>query len=312
MSNKFTKKEKKRVEAENNDDVVKIIEGDKYYYDDKPILKGLNFGVEKGQIFSLLGPNGSGKTLIFDLFIRRTYLDYGKVWIKHQEVNEKIPPNAMMGACLQTETHWDTLTVKQNLTVMGKIRGMNDQEAEEAVELLMNTLDLQRHSAKQARHLSAGTQRKLNVAMAVIGGPELLLLDSPTTGVDPVGRNQIWALLKKLVKVKNSTVLLSTHYTEDAELVADKLGIVVNGTIVNIGTISELRKSFIEHYIVIDEVEEGFLEMLVSNVKRIIPEAELMPQSENKVIKFKVRFEELRNCFNKLGAFNSNEVLSYC
>jgi len=207
--------------------MIKIIEGDKYYPgdpDDKPILTGLNFGVEKGQILCLLGPNNSGKTLIFDLFIRRTYLDHGKVFIKNQEISEKSPPNAIIGACLQSETHWDTLTVKQNLTVMAYIRGMSDQEAEEAVEIFMNALDLRKHSGKQARHLSAGTQRKLNVALALIGGPELLLLDTPTTGVDPVGRNQIWTLLKKLVEVRKSTILLSTHYTEDAELVADKLG----------------------------------------------------------------------------------------
>ena len=192
---------------ENSQDMVRILGGEKYYPNNTRILWNLNFGVEKGQIFCLLGPNHSGKSLIFDVLNRRTFLDSGSVFIKGQEISKKLPSTAITGACLQTDTHSDSLTVRQNLMVIATIRGMSHQEANEAVEQIMHALDLHRHSSKFASHLSAGTQRKLNVALALIGGPELLLLDTPTTGVDPVGRNQIWTLLKKLVKVKNSTVL---------------------------------------------------------------------------------------------------------
>jgi len=222
--NNFITQEKARLNAENNQDMVKILGGEKYYPNNSKILWNLNFGVEKGQIFCLLGPNHSGKSLVFDILNRRTFLDSGNIFVKGKEVSKKHPSTAITGACLQSDSHWGTLTVKQNLMVVAAIQGMSNQEVDEAVEQIMHALDLHRHSSKQARHLSAGTQRKLNVAMALIGGPELLLLDTPTTGVDPVGRNQIWTLLKKLVKVKKSTILLSTHYTEDAELVADKLG----------------------------------------------------------------------------------------
>ncbi len=204
--------------------MIKILGGEKCYPGCSNILSNLSFGVEKGQILCLLGSNFSGKSIIFDILNRRTPLDFGKIYIKNQDVTKNASSTAITGACLQSDAHSDGLTVKQNLIVIALLRGMSIQEADESAENLMHALDLQRHSSKFARHLSAGTQRKLNVAMALIGGPELVLLDTPTTGVDPVGRNQIWTLLKKLVKVKNSTVLISTHYTEDAELVADKLG----------------------------------------------------------------------------------------
>jgi len=290
-SNDFIRQERERVFAQNNQDVINILGGEKYYapYEhvrERQILKNINFGVEKGQIFCLLGPNHSGKTLIFDVLNRRTFLDLGLIKIKGQYVGRKSCSKAITGACLQSDSHWDTLSVKQNLMVIAYSRGMNEKEASDWTESLMRALDLKRHSSTEAWHLSAGTRRKLSVAMALIGGPELVLLDSPTTGVDPAGRNQIWTLLKKLVKVKGSTVLISTHYTEDAELVADKLGIIVNGTMMTLGSISALRKSHLMHFILIEKVAEGFMKNLIEIVQGVIPEAE--PETKDQGVTFQV------------------------
>ena len=187
-------------------------------------LKDLTFGAETAKIFCLLGPNGAGKTTTLNIIGNTIPLTSGSVQINNQELFGIPDPDYAPGICLQSDMLWDFLTVEQHLKIYALFKGIFREDVGKNVEELIHILGLESFRNRQVEHLSGGTKRKLSVALAVIGAPKLIILDEPTTGVDPLGRNQIWTLLKNLAQKRRSTVLISTHYMEDAELVADKLG----------------------------------------------------------------------------------------
>ena len=202
-------------------DMIRLINVNKKYPKGHKALHNLNFGVEKGQIFCLLGPNGAGKTTTFDILTKKISFDSGQIEFQGQDfADSKMLPT--IGLCPQSNILWDFMTVEEHLKVYSYIKGISN--IDENILFQMKSLGLETHSHKKVSQLSGGTKRKLCVALAVLGAPDIILLDEPTTGVDPIGRNQIWNLLKTICKEKPVTILLSTHYIEDAELVADKLG----------------------------------------------------------------------------------------
>jgi len=207
-----------------NQDAVKMIQGRRIYPDGWQALWDLNFGVGSGQIFCLLGPNGAGKTTTFDIITRQSMITHGKVFIYGQELIKDVKPNYNTGFCLQSDVLWDDLTVEQHFRLYSCLKGLDDSGTKENIEYVSKALGMEKYLEKQVKTLSGGTKRKLSVALAIIGSPEIIVLDEPTTGVDAIGRSQIWKLLKILAEKKKSAVLISTHYMEDAELVADKLG----------------------------------------------------------------------------------------
>ncbi len=178
-------------------------------------LHNLTFGVEKSQIFCLLGPNGAGKTTSFGIMTKRLPYEAGELVIKKD--------NLQIGLCLQTDALWESLSVEQHLKTYAALKGLSKQQTNQSVAYLLDSFGLKEHSNKKARKISGGMKRKLGAALAIMGDPDLLFLDEPTTGLDPVGRSQLWNLLTELTQRKGSTVVVSTHYVEDAELVADKL-----------------------------------------------------------------------------------------
>ena len=216
--------EQTRLASESNQDMIKLIGVNKMYPNGFKALRNLNFGVEKGQIFCMLGPNGAGKTTTFNLLTKKTSITSGTIEYQGHEFEEKLCPSHTIGICPQANTLWAYLTVQEHLRVYAYLKGIPTMEAKETISFLLVALGLEEHSQKKVSQLSGGTKRKLCVALAVIGAPDIILLDEPTTGVDPLGRNQIWNLLKMIERIKPVAIVLSTHYMEDAELVADKLG----------------------------------------------------------------------------------------
>jgi len=276
--------EKARVGTEENQDIIKFVDVGKVYTNGCQALEDLSFGIRKGQIFCLLGPNGAGKTTTFDILTKKTRVTSGQVSIQQQE-------KLTTGICLQSDTLWTGLTVRQHLRIYSLMKGLCKADALEGIEYLMSKLGLKEHAEKRVKQLSGGTKRKLSVALALLGGPDLVVLDEATTGVDPIARNQIWELLKTLSEKKKTTVLISTHYMEDAELVADKLGILINGTLESVGSISELRKRYEEYSVIIKGIEDDSVDYLKDMIKNIIPKAQVDPTAnQSKALTFKVIF----------------------
>jgi len=293
--------EQNRINAEINQDLIKFVDVEKAYMNGCHAVEKLSFGIESGQIFCLIGPNGAGKTTTFDILTQKIRASSGQVYIQGQEL-DKVKKGFTFGLCLQSDTLWTSLTVRQHLRIYSLMKGLKKKETLEAIEYLINKLGLKEHAEKRVKNLSSGTKRKLSVALALIGGPEIIILDEATTGVDPVGRNQIWELLKLLSEKRKTTVFISTHYMEDAELVADRLGILVSGRLESVGRVAELRKKYEEYSVIIKNIEDDSVEYIKEIVKNIIPKAKasinqkgLMFKVPPKVMKFSQLFIELEN-----------------
>ena len=133
-------------------------------------------------------------------------------------------PFAKAGICMQTNTLWDKLTVRQHLKVYAILKGLTALESDEVITFLLKSLSMQQDVHKQVWQLSGGTRRKLCAAIALIGAPELVFLDEVSTAMDPMARRQVWTLLRGVMKETQGTTIMTTHYMEEAEMVADKIG----------------------------------------------------------------------------------------
>ena len=219
----------------------------------------LNLHVNNKEIFSLLGVNGAGKTTTFRMLTSQMYPTKGQIFIKGVPLqsNQFYANRKSVGYCPQESIIFDYLTVKEHLYYYAQIKGIPQSEIPNACEDIIQIMDLQQYAHKVASKLSGGNKRKLSVSVALIGCPPIVLLDEPTTGIDPKARRKLWA---SLIKAKeNSTILLTTHSMEEAEALSDRIAIMVNGTIRCLGSSQELKLKYGEYYVVQAKFKEPSL-----------------------------------------------------
>jgi ABC-2 type transport system ATP-binding protein len=204
-------------------------------YGDLEAVRGISFEVERGEVFGLLGPNGAGKTTTVEILEGYRRRDGGSI-----EVLGADPASARgdwrerIGVVLQSSAMYETLTVAESLRLFA---GYYDQPrpVDEVVELV----GLGEKRDDVVRRLSGGQRRRLDLGLALVGDPELIFLDEPTTGFDPHARRQAWETLRSLRSL-GKTILLTTHYLDEAERLADRVGVLRQGEIVAVGPPREL------------------------------------------------------------------------
>ena len=228
--------------SENNIVVVKDLE--KKYKSGTHAVKGINFEVKKGEIFGMLGPNGAGKTTTLQMMGTLLNITNGKIKILEYDVeSDSSNVRENIGFALQ-EAGFDSLsTVKELIAFHVKLFGFRGVEIDRRVEQSLSLLDLHQYSDQMIPELSGGTQRRLDLAVSLVHDPKLLILDEPTTGLDPAHRSDLWTLLKKLKTEKGITIVLSTHYMEEADVLCDRLAIIDSGEIVAMDTPQKLKKT---------------------------------------------------------------------
>ena len=228
--------------SENNIVVVKDLE--KKYKSGTHAVKGINFEVKKGEIFGMLGPNGAGKTTTLQMMGTLLNITNGKIKILEYDVeSDSSNVRENIGFALQ-EAGLDSLsTVKELIAFHVKLFGFRGVEIDTRVEQSLSLLDLHQYSDQMIPELSGGTQRRLDLAVSLVHDPKLLILDEPTTGLDPAHRSDLWTLLKKLKTEKGITIVLSTHYMEEADVLCDRLAIIDSGEIVAMDTPQKLKKT---------------------------------------------------------------------
>tara|TARA_B100001248_G_scaffold181603_1_gene138230 strand:- start:840 stop:1796 length:957 start_codon:yes stop_codon:yes gene_type:complete len=228
--------------SENNIVVVKDLE--KKYKSGTHAVKGINFEVKKGEIFGMLGPNGAGKTTTLQMMGTLLNITNGKIKIlKYDVESDSSNVRENIGFALQ-EAGLDSLsTVKELIAFHVKLFGFRGVEIDRRVEQSLSLLDLHQYSDQMIPELSGGTQRRLDLAVSLVHDPKLLILDEPTTGLDPAHRSDLWTLLKKLKTEKGITIVLSTHYMEEADVLCDRLAIIDSGEIVAMDTPQKLKKT---------------------------------------------------------------------
>ncbi len=220
-------------------------------YGDVQAVAGIDFDVAPGQIFGLLGPNGAGKTTTVEILEGLRTPDGGEVRVLGVDVTkgaDALKPR--IGVSLQTAALYPRLTVTEVLDLFRSFYPRPRQTAE-----LIAALELGERRNAQTKVLSGGQRQRLAVALALVNDPELVFLDEPTTGLDPAARRSLWDLIRGL-KAAGRTVLLTTHYMEEAEMLCDRLAIMDHGRILEMGTVNELiSKRFHERAVRFDRLD---------------------------------------------------------
>jgi ABC-2 type transport system ATP-binding protein len=213
-------------------------------YGDFEAVKGVDFSVAEGEIFGLLGPNGAGKSTLIRMMTTLIPVTSGRALVGGYDVaKEADAVRQMIGVIPQALTSDNDLTVEENLSIYAKLYGVPKAQRIKSIAEVLEAVDLTKWRDAQTKTLSGGMRRRLEIARGLVHNPKIFFLDEPTTGLDPVSRIAVWEMLNHLKKTRNLTMLLTTHYMEEADRLCDRIAIVDHGTLVALGTPVELKQS---------------------------------------------------------------------
>jgi ABC-2 type transport system ATP-binding protein len=211
-------------------------------FKDTEVLKGVDFEVKRGEIFALLGSNGAGKTTTVNILSTLLKSDGGSASVCGFDVlrqPEKVRENISLTGQFAAVDGF--LTGRENLILIAKLRGI--QNPSQTADNLLERFGLSEAANKRVGNYSGGMVRRLDIAMSLIGTPDVIFLDEPTTGLDPEGRLEVWKTVKELAG-SGTTILLTTQYLDEAEQLANRIAILHGGKIIANGTLEELKKLF--------------------------------------------------------------------
>jgi len=232
-------------------------------FNNKSVLKGVNLEVKEGEVVSLLGPNGAGKTTLLKIVTGILRPDRGKVMINGFNP-EDLRARTFIGFCPQEPGLIEDLTGLENMLFYARLQGLDGRKVIGKIKELLKNMGLAMDMNKLVRKYSGGMKKKLSLATTLIHDPKMLILDEPTTGMDPGVRRDVWKIIEEERK-SNKAILLATHYMEEAEVLSDRVYIINQGEIVAVGTPEELKSRYaplsvieIELYKFPEDIDEAF------------------------------------------------------
>ena len=261
----------------NSTEVAVEVKNLKKYYGDVKALDGVTLRVDKGKIYGLLGPNGAGKTTVVRTLATLIEPDSGEVMVGGLDVVEQSTQvRRMIGLAGQFAAVDDYLTGRETLMMVARLYHVPKKEAKKRTEELLKRLSLKDAANRPAKTYSGGMRRRLDLGASLVGKPEILFLDEPTTGLDPRTRQELWGLIRELV-AEGRTLLLTTQYLEEADALCDYISIIDRGKVVKSGTATQLKSSLGRDVVelqVNDKDQEGAIQVVraITRSKPIIDE----------------------------------------
>jgi ABC-2 type transport system ATP-binding protein len=211
-------------------------------FGDNVVLDGLDLAVEQGSVFALLGPNGAGKTTMVRILATLLEADHGTIRVAgHDVAREADAVRAAIGVTGQFSAIDDLLTGRENLALMADLHHLPRTRGRERIHQLLERFELADAADRMAMTYSGGMRRRLDLAMTLIGAPQVIFLDEPTTGLDPRSRRTVWEIVESLAG-EGTTVFLTTQYLEEADRLADRVAILDRGRLVAEGSAQELKQ----------------------------------------------------------------------
>lgn len=221
--------------------VVLEMKGLTKHYGSLTAVQDLTLEVYEGEVFGFLGPNGAGKTTAINMMCGLLRPDAGQVTVRGVPIGEASDEvRARVGVCPQDIVLWERLTCLEQLQFIGQMYGLAGRESRRRGQELLEELDLVSKRDKQARTLSGGMQRRLNLAMALVHDPEIVVLDEPEAGLDPQSRIKVREYIQSLARAK--TIILTTHNMDEADRVADRVAIIDHGELLVLDTPEALKR----------------------------------------------------------------------
>jgi ABC-2 type transport system ATP-binding protein len=222
-------------------------------YGNRQVLNDLTFQINPGEIYGLLGANGAGKTTTINIICNLLKADSGEILVGDRPISEAT--KSLIGIAPQENLLYKTLTCEENLKFYAQIYGLTGQKCRQQIEKSLTAVNLLERAKNPIETLSGGMQRRMNIAVALVHQPKLLILDEPTTGLDIETRYEIWDLIWQL-KSQGMTILLTTHLLDEAQRLCQKIGILKGGQIIAQGSLDELRKYIPAQEIITIETDE--------------------------------------------------------
>ncbi|XP_056673212.1 ATP-binding cassette sub-family A member 9 isoform X2 [Monodelphis domestica] len=274
-------------------------------------LKGLQLDIYEGQITAILGHSGAGKSTLLNILSGLIVPTEGSATIYNNNFSDKTDLEEIrkiIGVCPQFNVQFDFLTMRENLRLFAKIKGIQPQKVEQEVQRVVMELEMKNIQDVIAENLSGGQKRKLTFGIAILGDPQILLLDEPTAGLDPFSRHQVWNLLKEHKSKK--VILLSTQFMDEADLLADRKVFMSKGQLKCAGSSLFLKKKWgIGYHLSLHKnIQICNSETITSLIKHYIPDAKLKEENEEKLVytlplertnKFPDLYRDLDSCIGQ-------------
>lgn len=221
-------------------DVLKLVKR----FGDFVAVKEVSFAVHTGEIFGLLGPNGAGKTTLIRMMTTLTPPTSGTAVVGgHDVITDPDGVRHAIGVIPQALTSDPELTARENMLIHAKLYGLSSAQRQELIPRLLESVGLTEFADKLVGSFSGGMRRRLEIARGLVHSPKILFLDEPTTGLDPVSRTAVWEMINKLKESASLTILLTTHYMDEADRLCDRIAIVDHGQLVALDTPTKLKDS---------------------------------------------------------------------
>ncbi|XP_035824811.1 ATP-binding cassette sub-family A member 5 [Aplysia californica] len=245
----------------------------------KVAVRNLSVAVDEGEVLGLLGPNGAGKSTALNMMIAETGPTCGKVVIGgHNIRSNMLSLLESLGYCPQHDALWELITLEEHIKCFAAIKGVAPQHLDSVTDFYISSLKLEEHRKKKAKKLSGGTKRKLSYIMSILGSPRLVLMDEPSTGMDPQSKRFLWDTISSSFQNTNKGAILTTHYMEEADALCSRVGIMVNGQLQCLGSTQHLKDTYGSGYIL--EVKltgheagnvERLMDQLEAHLKTLFP-----------------------------------------
>ena len=243
-------------------------------YGDVQALDGVSFAVREGEVFGLLGPNGAGKSTTVRSLVTLTTPDSGSASVAgHDVLREQNAVRRVIGYVPQDSGVDELGTGRENLMLQGRVQGMRGKDLRGRTKTLLELVGITEAADRIVKTYSGGMRRRLDIALGLVHRPRVLFLDEPTTGLDPEARVVMWDEVSRLAQAESLTILLTTHYLEEADQLADRLAIVSQGKVVVEGTPGELKAGLRGDAVHV-EVENG----VIDEARRILATVGATPE----------------------------------
>ena len=230
----------KKTDAQNMTQSAIVIENLVKKFEDVTAVDGVSLQVAKGELFGLLGPNGAGKTTTINILCGLVKPTNGSAKVGGYDVQkEPAKVKELIGVCPQETAIYPYLTGAENVELFGNLHAMNKETVKKRRDMMLEKMGLTQDAKRKAEKYSSGMKRRLSLILALIHDPQIAFLDEPTVAMDPQSRHAVWDFIKELKK-EDKTIILTTHYMEEAEELCDRVGIIDHGKLIALGSPEDL------------------------------------------------------------------------
>lgn len=267
------------------------------HYGTQLAVADLDIHVKKGEVYGLLGRNGAGKTTAIRMITGLLQPTKGEVKLFGERMT--VPTKqcfSRIGALIESPTFYENLTARENLKIIADLRGT---QSKNSLDNALSLVDLENENSKKVKQFSLGMKQRLGIAMALMHEPEFIILDEPTNGLDPVGIQQIRIMIKKMSVEKGVTVLISSHILSEIEQMADTVGIIDHGRLLEELSMDEIKRRN-RHYVKMT-VSDGGRAIPVLEKELNISDFESISEREIKIYQIDENFEEVNRRLNNAG-----------